>query len=106
MIVDYFEAAGFRLVTARDGSAGIDQARRMHPDVILMDIQLPGMDGLEAIRQLRADPHFRTVPIIALTALAMPGDRERCLAAGATDYMAKPISLKKLAQLIDQYLLR
>jgi CheY-like chemotaxis protein len=64
------------------------------------------MDGLEVIRHLRADADFRTIPMIALTAFAMPGDRERCLAAGATDYMAKPVSLKKLAEMIDGYLLR
>jgi CheY-like chemotaxis protein len=63
------------------------------------------MDGLEATRRLRTNPDFRTLPIIALTALAMPGDRERCLAAGATDYVTKPISLKKLAAIIDKYLL-
>ena len=72
---------------------------------MLMDIHLPGVDGLEATRRLREDAEFRTLPIIALTALAMPGDRERCLAAGATDYLTKPISLKKLAALIEEYLL-
>jgi CheY-like chemotaxis protein len=64
------------------------------------------MDGLEATRRLRADLEFRTLPIIVLTALAMPGDRERCLAAGANDYVTKPVSLKKLATLIEEYLLR
>jgi CheY-like chemotaxis protein len=106
MITDYLEQAGYQVLTARDGGSAIDQAGRVHPDLILMDIQLPGMDGLEVIRQLRADADFRTVPMIALTAFAMPGDRERCLAAGATDYMAKPVSLKKLAEMIDGYLLR
>ena len=71
-----------------------------------MDIQVPGVDGLEATRRLRADPEFRTTPIIALTALAMRGDRERCLAAGATDYLAKPVSLKQLVQMIEEYLLQ
>jgi PAS domain S-box-containing protein len=106
MIADYLEGAGYQLLTARDGPAGLDQARLAHPDLILMDVQLPGMDGLEIVRRLRADPEFRTVPIIALTALAMPGDRERCLAAGATDYMEKPVNMKKLAEMIEEYLLR
>jgi PAS domain S-box-containing protein len=106
MVSDYLEIAGYQLFSARDGRSAINEAQRIRPDLILMDIQLPGMDGLEVIRRLRADPHFRTTPIIALTALAMPGDRERCLAAGATDYMAKPISLKKLAEMIEEYLLR
>jgi len=105
MISDYLEMAGYDVLTAREGLSGIDQAKHTHPDLILMDVQIPGMDGLEATRHLRADPDFRTTPIIALTALAMPGDRERCLAAGANDYMSKPVSLKKLAQMIDEYLL-
>jgi CheY-like chemotaxis protein len=67
-----------------------------------MDIQMPGMDGLEAIRHLRADATLNHIPIIALTALAMPGDRERCLAAGANEYLSKPVKLKNLAQLIDK----
>lgn len=105
MVTDYLQMAGYQVLAARDALTGMDLAKRTRPDLILMDIHLPGMDGLEATRRLRADPEFRTLPIIALTALAMPGDRERCLAAGATDYFTKPISLKKLAGMIDQYLL-
>ncbi len=106
MIVDYLEMAGYQVITASDGLSGIDLAKDKHPALILMDIQMPGMVGLEATRRLRADPDFRTTPIIALTALAMRGDRERCLAAGATDYLAKPVSLKKLVQMIEEYLLK
>lgn len=106
MIVDYLEMAGYQVITASDGLTGIEQAKDKRPALILMDIQMPGMDGLEATRRLRADPNFRTTPIIALTALAMRGDRERCLAAGATDYLAKPVSLKKLVQIIEEYLLK
>ena len=98
-------SAGHTVISATDAEAGVMLARTQQPELILMDIQLPGMDGLEAIRRLRADPEFRTLPIIALTALAMPGDRERCLAAGATDYVTKPISLKRLAAMIDENLL-
>ena len=105
MVTDYLQMAGYQVLTAREALTGMDLAKRTRPDLILMDIHLPGMDGLEAIRRLRADPDFRTLPIIALTALAMPGDRERCLAAGATDYVTKPISLRKLAAMIDKYLL-
>jgi PAS domain S-box-containing protein len=106
MIVDYLEMAGYQILTATDGLSGIELAKDKHPALILMDIQMPGMDGLEATRRLRADPDFRTTPIITLTALAMRGDRERCLAAGATDYLAKPVSLKKLVQMIEEYLLK
>lgn len=106
MIVDYLQMAGYQVITAPDGITGIEQAKAKHPALILMDIQMPGMDGLEATRRLRADADFRTTPIIALTALAMRGDRERCLAAGATDYLAKPVSLKKLVQMIEDYLLK
>ncbi|MFM7383488.1 MAG: GAF domain-containing protein [Microcystaceae cyanobacterium] len=102
----YLEAKGYRLVTAEDGKEAIAQAEQTLPDLILMDIQMPGMDGLEAIQQLRGNPHFAQTPIIALTALAMPGDQERCLAAGANEYLAKPIKLRQLAMLIEELLQR
>ncbi|MCB1763627.1 MAG: response regulator, partial [Gammaproteobacteria bacterium] len=76
------------------------------PDIILMDVQLPHMDGLEATQRLRSDPAFPKIPIIALTALAMPGDRERCLDAGVNDYLSKPIGLKELHQVIQSWLQR
>jgi len=69
-----------------------------------MDIQMPGMDGLEATRRIRADRTIPQMPIIALTALAMPGDRERCLEAGASDYVSKPIGLKQLVAKLETYL--
>ena len=73
----------------------------MHPDLILMDIQMPEMDGLEAMRHLRADSKLSAIPIIVLTALAMPGDKARCMAAGANDYITKPVSLKSLVKAIE-----
>ena len=106
MVTDYLQMAGFQVISAREALTGMDLAKRTRPNLILMDIQLPGIDGLEATRRLREDPEFRTLPIIALTALAMPGDRERCLAAGANDYLTKPVSLKNLALMIEDYLLR
>jgi CheY-like chemotaxis protein len=101
MLRDYLELAGYKVVTAEDGGAALTQARLVRPDLILMDIQLPGVDGLEATRKLRSDPDFRYTPIIALTALAMPSDRERCLAAGMDEYISKPVSLKALVKIIE-----
>ena len=97
---DYLESLGFQLVYARTGREAINRAAQCSPDVILMDIQMPEMDGLEATRRLRADPRFASTPIVAVTALVMPGDRERCLEAGATAYVSKPVRLKQLASLI------
>ena len=97
----YLQAKGYRLVVANDGQQAIAIAKAEHPDLILMDIQMPVMDGLEAIRQIRCDPDLVDVPIIALTALAMTGDRERCLDAGANDYLSKPIKLRSLTQLMQ-----
>jgi len=101
-ISDYLEARGYQVVVANDGQQAIELARQFAPGLILMDIQMPVMDGFEAIRRLRADARFARTPIIALTALAMPGDEEKCLAAGADEYMSKPVSLQKLAKTVDQ----
>lgn len=102
----YLDALGYRLVCANNGEEAITYATSPseRPDLILMDIQMPGMDGLEAIRLLRQDPDLSAIPIIALTALAMEGDRDRCLAAGATEYLSKPLKLKQLSLLIQQCL--
>jgi CheY-like chemotaxis protein len=100
----YLEAKGYRLIIARDGLEATNLATTDQPDLILMDIQMPQIDGLEAIRQIRQNPALATVPIVALTALAMPADQERCLAAGANHYLSKPIRLKQLSQLITTLL--
>ncbi|HEX9839974.1 MAG TPA: PAS domain S-box protein [Anaerolineales bacterium] len=104
MIRDYLELAGYQVITARDGVEGITQAQLMHPDLILMDVMMPRMDGLEATRRLRSEPEFEATPIIALTALAMPSDRERCISAGMNDYMSKPVNLKELVKTIQRFL--
>jgi PAS domain S-box-containing protein len=101
MIRDYLELAGYRVFTAQDGIDGIVQARHVKPDLILMDVQMPRMDGFETTRKLRSDPNFRYTPIIALTALAMPHDRERCLEAGMDEYISKPVNLKALVKIIQ-----
>ena len=102
-ISDYLESYGYEIKVAYNGLEAIEKAEEINPNVILMDIQMPVMDGLEAIRRLRTMPKFASVPIIALTALAMPGDRERCLEAGANEYISKPVSLKKLMQLLETF---
>lgn len=95
-ISNYLEAKGYRLLLANNGQEAVDLAASHHPDVILMDIQMPGMDGLTAMQQIRQQESLRKIPIIALTALAMMGDQERCLAAGADNYLSKPVKLKQL----------
>jgi CheY-like chemotaxis protein len=104
ILKDYLELAGYRVFTAQDGIDGIVQARHVKPDLILMDVQMPRMNGFEATRKLRSDPNFRYTPIIALTALAMPHDRERCLEAGMDQYISKPVNLKALVKIIQNCL--
>ncbi|MDZ4717520.1 MAG: response regulator [Roseiflexaceae bacterium] len=104
LLSDYLSMHGYRIIVARNGIEAIARVHETHPAIVLMDIQMPGMDGLEAIQHIRAEYNQPDMPIIALTALAMPGDRERCLAAGATDYLTKPVSLRGLAELIDTHL--
>jgi signal transduction histidine kinase/CheY-like chemotaxis protein len=103
-IGEYLESHGFEVVVAHDGIEAIAKAEAFNPDVILMDIQMPVMNGLDAVARLRGKTRFAKTPIITLTALAMPGDRERCLLAGASEYMSKPVSLKSLKQMIDRFL--
>jgi PAS domain S-box-containing protein len=103
-ISNYLEAKGYHLLLARDGLEAITMTTNHHPNLILMDIQMPVMDGLEATKQIRRDPNLANIPIIALTALAMSGDREKCLEAGANDYITKPVKLKQLHTLIQQLL--
>jgi two-component system cell cycle response regulator DivK len=94
------KSAGHEVLTALDAEAGLTLARAEHPDLILMDIQLPGMDGLEATALLKRDATTRAIPVIALTALAMKGDEERIRAAGCDGYIAKPIAYKAFLEAI------
>ncbi|MBE9227408.1 response regulator [Phormidium sp. LEGE 05292] len=103
-MLSYLQAHGFQVMIARTGLEAIQMAKQHQPDIILMDIQMPEMDGIEATRQIRADSETSSIPIVALTALAMPGDSERCLSAGANDYFAKPVKLKQLVERINQLL--
>ncbi len=93
---------GYKIITASNGKEAIEQAQTRHPDLILMDIHMPVMNGLTAIQNIRAETDIATIPIIALTALAMPGDRESCLEAGANEYLSKPVNMKKLVASIEE----
>lgn len=104
-ISSYLEAKGYRILVANNGEEAINLTQTHRPDLILMDIQMPGVNGLQAIEKIRQNHQLASIPIIALTALAMTGDREKCLASGATDYLAKPVQLKQLAATIQQLLL-
>ncbi|MEO7456394.1 MAG: response regulator [Gemmatimonadaceae bacterium] len=98
------EGAGHVVLTAPDAETGLAIARTDLPDLILMDIQLPGMDGLEATRLLKASPITRAIPVIALTALAMKGDEERIRAAGCDGYIAKPMRYREFLATLAEHL--
>lgn len=91
MITYLLEHAGFGVLQARNGRAGVSLARQQRPDLIVLDIQLPELDGYEVARRLRTEPTLAEVPIVAVTSFAMTGDRERILAAGCAGYLEKPI---------------
>jgi two-component system, cell cycle response regulator DivK len=98
------ESAGRTVLTATDAECGLTLARSRQPDLILMDIQLPGMDGLEATAVLKGDATTRDIPVIALTALAMKGDEERIRAAGCDSYIAKPIDYRTFLTTVAAHL--
>jgi CheY-like chemotaxis protein/two-component sensor histidine kinase len=100
----YLEDKGYVMRYTTNGQLAVKLARELRPALILMDVQMPVMDGLTAIKEIRSDPGIAAIPIVALTALAMQGDRERCIAAGATDYMSKPVNLKALTEMVKHLL--
>jgi len=104
LIRDILQFRGYTTLEAETGEAGVALARERQPALILMDVQLPGMDGREATKALKADPSTQKIPVIAMTAFAMKGDRESLLADGFDGYIAKPINIKEVPQLIEQYL--
>ena len=93
-----------RLVTARNGEEAVARARELRPDLILLDLKMPVMNGWEASQRLKSDPATRDIPIIVLTAQAMPGDREQALRAGCDDYLAKPIDVRLLLTVLTERL--
>jgi CheY-like chemotaxis protein len=93
--------AGFTVIVAPDGEGGVAMAASEAPDLILMDLRLPGIDGWEATRRLKAAPETRRIPVLALSAHAMAGDREKALAAGCDDYDSKPVDFPRLLEKIE-----
>lgn len=97
------ESQGYAMIEAGDGEAGLRTIRDVKPPLVLLDIGLPKMDGLEVLDHIRTDERLCETPVIALTAAAMPGDRERFLEAGCDDYVAKPIKMRELLEKVAQY---
>ena len=104
LLRDVLEYAGDDVLAARTAEDGITQAVNEPPDLVLMDLQLPGIDGLEALRQLRQSPRTANVPVVAVTAQAMKQDRERALAAGFDGYVEKPISVRAFPDQVRKFL--
>jgi len=101
---DLLASAGLEMIEAGDGPAGLAAAGSERPDLILMDIQLPGMDGYEVTRRIKADPTLRAIPIIAVTSYALSGDEDKARAAGCDAYVTKPFSPRQLLAKIREYL--
>ncbi len=101
---DFLKASGYETVEAVDGGEGVDRARADRPDLILMDIQLPVLDGYEATRQIKADPSLKATPVIAVSSFAMKGDEEKARASGCDAYVTKPYSPVKLLRVIRSFL--
>ena len=104
LVRDVLNHAGYEVVEARTGEQGVELAAECRPDLVLMDLQLPGIDGIEALRQLRASPWRQGVPVVAVTAFAMREDRERAVRAGFDGYMEKPFSIRELPGQVRRFL--
>jgi two-component system cell cycle response regulator DivK len=104
LVRDVLQYAGYDVIAASSGEQGVALARERLPDLVLMDLQLPEMDGTEALRRLRNDPLTRAIPVVAVTAFAMKDDRERALNAGFDSYIEKPISVRALPDQVRGFL--
>jgi len=104
LVTFLLEKHGLEVIAARDGRSGLEQATRIRPDLVLLDIQLPAVDGYAVARAIRATPELATTPIVAVTSHAMVGDRERCLEAGCTDYVEKPIDPEGFVRQVFRHL--
>ena len=104
LVKELISIGKYRMLEANDAESGIQQIREQRPDLVLMDIQLPGMDGLSATKIIKEDPALKDIPIIGLTSYAMQGDEEKALAAGCTGYITKPIDTRKFLETVSEYL--
>ncbi len=104
LISRIIEAEGYELVQAKDGQIALDILEELVPDLILLDINLPGINGLELARLFKADKNIAHVPLIATTAQVLSGDRERCLEAGCDEYMPKPLDIRKLREMMRSFI--
>jgi two-component system cell cycle response regulator DivK len=103
LLHDLLEVHGYGILQAREGLVALELARQHHPSLILMDIQLPDISGLEVVRLLKEDERTRTIPIVAVTAFAMAGDEQRMLAGGCDAYVSKPISIRDFLRLVEEF---
>src|ERR1041385_9084409 len=104
-LVEYLlKASGYTTLSARDGEEGVRTAQKERPDLIICDLQMPIMDGYEVVRELKKDPLLRSIPVIAVTALSMPGDRNNVLAAGFDGYLSKPIDPETFVRTVEGFL--
>lgn len=101
---DLLEANGYRTLQSRNGVGAVELARKHHPDLILMDIQLPEVSGLQVTDWIKADPELRSIPVIAITAFAMKGDEEKIRSRGCEAYLSKPISVSKFLETVKNYI--
>ena len=104
LVRDVLEFRKYRTAEADNAEEGLRLAKKLRPDLILMDIQLPGMDGIAALGHLRADPNTRAIPVMAVTASAMTQDRQKIMAAGFDDYQSKPISVREFGEAVRRLL--
>ena len=104
LLNDVLEAYGYEVIQAREGRMALPLARQHRPDLILMDIQLPDISGLDAVRQLKEDEQMREIPIIAVTAFAMVGDERKTLESGCNAYVAKPIMLRPFLETVERFI--
>ncbi|MBX3063016.1 MAG: response regulator [Anaerolineae bacterium] len=104
LVKKVLNAKGYDVILAEDGQSGLRIVEQEHLDLILLDINMPGIDGKEAATRLKNSPEYKHIPIVALTALAMRGDREKILAAGCDDYLPKPLNLTQLLEMVQKYI--